>query len=93
MILQLNPPLPMVCPKGSGWAHFLLCESIEHNAIWVIFLDDTNEIWFYENPHVRADKNITLGRDKFSNKELINKLQGIINELASSSNGKCNLSM
>jgi hypothetical protein len=22
VILQLNPPLPMVTPKGEGWAHF-----------------------------------------------------------------------
>jgi hypothetical protein len=24
MITQLNPPLPMVTPKGEGWAHFLI---------------------------------------------------------------------
>lgn len=23
-VIQLNPPLPMVTPKGEGWAHFLI---------------------------------------------------------------------
>ena len=73
-MIQLNPAVPLICPKGTGWAHFLIFDSFEHNISWVIFLDDSNEIWVYENSKVRADKNITLGRDKFTNKELIHLL-------------------
>jgi len=28
--------------------------------MWVIIIDDTSEIWTFQNPEVRAQKNITL---------------------------------
>src|SRR5690242_4070522 len=62
MILQLNPALPVECPKGKGLAHFIIDEGVEHNVIWGIFVDETGEIWWYQNQHVRAQKNITMGR-------------------------------
>jgi hypothetical protein len=34
----------------------------EHNLIWTIAIDETGEIWSYQNPHVRALKNITMER-------------------------------
>lgn len=61
-ILQLNPPLPIECPKGKGLAHFLIDYGVEHDLQWVIFIDDTNECWTYQNSKVRALKNITQGR-------------------------------
>lgn len=62
MILQLNPPLPLVTPKGNGLAHFLIDYGIEANLIWVCFLDN-GECWSFENPQVRAAKNVTAGRN------------------------------
>ena len=62
MILQLTPALPVLCPKGTGLAHFIIDEGVEHNVIWGIFLDDTGEIWWYQNQDVRAQKNITMNR-------------------------------
>lgn len=62
MIIQLNPPLPLKTPKGSGLCHFLIDYGIEHNLQWVVFIDDTGECWTYENPEIRACKNITWGR-------------------------------
>lgn len=62
MILQLNPPLPMVTPKGKGLAHFLIDYGPEHHLMWVCFLDDSGECWTFENPQVRIQWNITLGR-------------------------------
>lgn len=61
-ILQLNPPIPLSTPRGKGIAHFLIDYGMESNLIWVIALDDNGEIWAYENPQVRFQKNITLGR-------------------------------
>lgn len=61
-ILQLNPALPVSCPKGSGLAHFIIDYGIESNIIWGIFIDDTCEIWWYQNDKVRAQKNITQDR-------------------------------
>lgn len=62
MILQLNPTIPMCCPKGCGHAIAVLDYSQEHDLIWVIALDETGEIWSYANRHVRMQQNITMGR-------------------------------
>jgi hypothetical protein len=62
MIIQLNPPIPMTCPKGSGLAIFLTDYGCEYNHIWTIALDDTGELWSFPNPEVRMQKNITFGR-------------------------------
>ncbi len=62
MIIQLNPPIPMETPKGSAQAMFLIDYSAEHNLMWVCFLDDGGECWTFQNPEVRACRNITLNR-------------------------------
>ena len=31
--------------------------------MWVVFLDDNGECWTFSNSDIRADKNITYGRD------------------------------
>lgn len=62
MILQLNPPLPVLTPKGSGIAHLVIDYGVEHNLHWVVFIDATGECWTYTNPDIRAQKNVTLGR-------------------------------
>ena len=62
MILQLNPPLPVLTPKGNGVAHMVIDYGPEHNLMWVVFIDDTGECWTYPNMDIRAQKNITLGR-------------------------------
>ena len=64
MISQLNPPLPVTTPKGSGLAHLVIDYRPEHNLFWVVFIDATGECWTYPNPEIRAQKNITLGRRK-----------------------------
>jgi hypothetical protein len=62
MILQINPPLPVWCEKGKGYAHFVIDYGIEENLHWVIFLDTNGECWTLPNPQVRMQSNITLGR-------------------------------
>lgn len=63
-ILQLNPPLPVVTPKGRGVAHFVIDYGYEHDLMWVVFIDETRECWTYSNLHIRADQNITGDRPK-----------------------------
>ena len=65
-IQQLNPPMPVVTPKGSGLAHLVIDYGPEHNLLWVVFLDDGGECWTYPNINIRAQKNITLGRNNIS---------------------------
>lgn len=62
MILQLNPPIPLETPKGPGLAWLMIDYGAEFNLMWVVAIDKTAEIWTFENPKVRAQKNITMGR-------------------------------
>lgn len=66
MILQLHPALPMKCPKGDCLAHFLIDDGPEADLKWVVFLDDSGECWTYSNRMIRAQKNITQGREYIS---------------------------
>lgn len=62
MITQLNPPLPLITPKGKAWAHLVIDYSQEHDLFWVCFQDDTGECWTWSNKDVRMQPNLTLGR-------------------------------
>ena len=62
MLLQLNPPLPVETPKGPGLAHVLIDYGIEHDLLWVVFIDETGECWTVRNQEVRAQGNWTAGR-------------------------------
>jgi hypothetical protein len=62
MMLQLDPTIPMMTPKGPGYALFVVDYSQEHHLMWVVALDDGGEIWMFENPQVRVQSNFTLGR-------------------------------
>jgi hypothetical protein len=62
MITQLNPPLPMVTPKGEGWAHFVIDYGPEAALMWVVFMDEDGACWTVPNPEVRMYQNWTLGR-------------------------------
>lgn len=62
MILQLSPPIPLSTPKGDGLAWVLIDYGTEYNLMWVVVIDETAEIWTFQNHDVRALKNITMGR-------------------------------
>jgi len=68
MIKQLNPPIPMSTPKGSGLAHFLIDYGPEHHNYWIVALDkpgitgDVGECWTFANPLIRFQINFTMGR-------------------------------
>lgn len=62
MILQLNPPLWLLTPKGEGLAHFVTDYGPELELYWTVFVTETNEIWQFSNLDVRSVKNQTLGR-------------------------------
>jgi hypothetical protein len=66
MIIQLDPPIPLISPKGKGIAHFLIDYGIEYDLMWVIAIDETGEIWTFKNPEIRFLKNITLGRMNYT---------------------------
>ena len=61
-LIQLNPPLPMNTPKGSGICHFLLDYVIEDDIIWGVVDDATGQVWWWPNQQIRFMKNISMGR-------------------------------
>ena len=61
-MLQLNPQIPVITPKGNGWAFFLIDRSQEHDFEWVVFLDNSGECWTFKNSDIRIQKNYTLHR-------------------------------
>jgi hypothetical protein len=62
MITQLNPPLPLETPKGSGLAHFVIDYGPEADLLWVVFLDDGGACWSVPNPDIRLSSNWSMGR-------------------------------
>lgn len=62
MMIQLNPPIPLNTPKGKGVAHVLIDYGPENDLIWVV-LQDNGECWSWRNKDIRAQNNITMGRD------------------------------
>jgi hypothetical protein len=62
MITQLNPPIPVVTPRGKGFAHMVIDYGVEHNLLFVVFQNDTGECWSWRNQDIRAQNNITMSR-------------------------------
>lgn len=62
MIIRLEPPLPFDTPKGKGFAHFMIDDGQEQHLQWVVFLDESGECWTFENPDIRLQDNLTMGR-------------------------------
>lgn len=61
-LTQLNPPLPILTPRGKGLAHFAIDYGPEAQIFFTVFLDESREIWTYASRECRARENITMGR-------------------------------
>lgn len=61
-ILQLEPSIPVDTPKGAGLAILVTWLNEEHHLLWTVIQDDSGEVWTWENPKVRGQKNIQMGR-------------------------------
>lgn len=62
-MLQLNPSIPVITPKGSGMAFLVIDYSQEHDLMFTCAIDATGEIWTYATHLLKFQKNITLGRN------------------------------
>ena len=69
MIVQLNPALPIITPKGEAYAHFLMDYGMEEHLLWVCFINDTGECWTFRNAQIRLKPNETFNRSNTSNIE------------------------
>ena len=63
MITQLNPPIPVITPDGKGMAQMVIDYGVEHDLIWVVFQKGSGECWCWGNKEIRAQNNITIGRN------------------------------
>jgi hypothetical protein len=63
MMMQLNPPIPLVTPNGKALAQFLIDYGPEFDLLWVCF-EENGECWTWRNQDIRAERNITFGRAK-----------------------------
>jgi hypothetical protein len=61
-MLQLNPPLPVVTPRGKGLAHVRIDYGMESDLMWVVAQDDDGQVWTWRNQDIRFQTNITVGR-------------------------------
>jgi hypothetical protein len=62
VIVQLNPPIPVLSPKGKAMAHLVIDYGVEHDLMFTCFQDDTGECWTWRNSEIRAQTNISIGR-------------------------------
>lgn len=62
MLTQLNPPLPLLTPKGKAWAHLVIDYGPEADLMWICFQDEDGACWTWSNRDVRIQANATLGR-------------------------------
>ena len=62
MMLQLNPQIPMVTPRGPAQAIMVIDYSEEHDLLWVCALDEGGAIWAFGNKEVRLFANASMGR-------------------------------
>jgi hypothetical protein len=62
MLLQLDPPIPVLSPKGKGLAHALIDYGAEHDLIWIVFQDENGQCWSWGNKEIRGQVNVTMGR-------------------------------
>lgn len=62
-MLQLDPQVPVVSPKGNGQAIGWLDYSQEHHMIWIVAQDATGEVWLWSNSQIKLRDNPTTGRN------------------------------
>lgn len=62
MIVQLNPTIPLITPKGKGFAYLVIDYSQDHDLMWVVFINESGECWTFKNSEVRIVDNLSLGR-------------------------------
>lgn len=62
MILQLDPFIPVITPKGPGEAVGWIDYTKDDNLLWIVFLAENGESWIFQNKEIRAHPNPSLGR-------------------------------
>ncbi|WP_160169047.1 hypothetical protein [Bradyrhizobium sp. Ai1a-2] len=59
---ELREALWVDTPKGEALVKFLVDRGIDSDNEWICVVNDTGEIWSFNNRDIRAVKNYTVGR-------------------------------
>ena len=78
VIVQLNPAIPVLTPKGKAMAHLVIDYGVEADLLWTCFQDDTGECWTWRNSEIRAQTNISIGRTLDSRSSIVNGTNGMV---------------
>lgn len=65
VVTRCDPPLPMNTPLGPGLAHWRIERGIEMSTcyeVWISSGDHLGEIWEFPQTVLRAQSNMTAGR-------------------------------
>ena len=62
MIHELKQVLWLDTPKGQALAKFLVDRGIDSDLEWITVINETGEIWSFDNSDVLVSKNLTLNR-------------------------------
>lgn len=63
MMLELAEPWPVHTPKGTALAKVIIDYGLEHDLMYVCIIDETGEFWTFRNSQIRAQENLTYGRE------------------------------
>jgi hypothetical protein len=69
VVSRCDPPLPVICPRGAGLAHWRIERGIECETtyeVWITAGPHAGEIWEFGQAQLRAQTNVTAGRDAAS---------------------------
>ena len=61
-IHELQQVLWLDTPKGLALAKFMVDRGIDSDLEWVTIINETGEIWSFDNSDVKVCKNLTLNR-------------------------------
>ena len=67
MILRLEPPIPLDTPRGKALAIIFQDYGYDHHNLWTCVIEETGEIWTFQNPMVRARADYTFNIRTASN--------------------------
>lgn len=63
MMLRLDPPLPVLVEGKKAMAHAWIDYGPDHDLVWLVAYDESREFWCIRNSKIRAQDNITFGRE------------------------------
>lgn len=57
-ISQINPPIPVITPKGKGLAYFIRDYGPDAQDIWTVCISEgecNGQFWSFQNPEIGVD--------------------------------------